>query len=355
MNERSFKHWIALAVFLILLFGIYTILSPFLTSLTWAVILALITWPVYTRLKRSLGYREELSALIMCIGTLLVLIIPITLLILSSSNEMIHVYRQIRLFIERGFPVEGYPWLSEWIEWLKARVPGDLDIKKTLMERVGLLSQIVIGMGKGIVQNLFKLGVTLFILFFIYRDGERFLAYFRDLLPLPHRYREKVLYQVRDLTRSIFYGIFFTGIVQGIVGGIGYYLAGFESPIFMGMLTAIFAFFPYGATVVWVSAALWLFINGFLFKGIFLSLWGMGVISTVDNIVRPIVISSTGKVSILLVFLGGIGGLMAFGMIGLFIGPVVLSIGLVLPMSFMEARHEPKRRHPLKRRARRIK
>lgn len=355
MPDRFLKDWIALAVLLALLLGVYLILSPFLTSLTWAVILALVTWPVYTRVRRLLGYREGLSALIMCIGTLLVVIIPVTLLILSSSREMVQVYRQVLLFLEKGFPVDGHPWAGESIEWLKARLPEDLNIKRVLLERVGLFSQIAIGMGQGLVQNLFKLVVTIFILFFVYRDGERFLASFRDLLPLPARYREKVLTQIRDLTRSIFYGIFFTAIAQGIAGGVGYYLAGFKTPIFMGMLTAIFAFVPYGATVVWVSAALWLFINGLFLKGAFLSVWGMGVISMVDNIVRPIVISSTGKVSLLLVFLGSIGGLMAFGMVGLFVGPVMLSIGLVLLRSFLEARHgEARKEHHLRRRPGRV-
>lgn len=330
MDIRSVKDVVILILFLLLLFGIYQILSPFLISIAWSVILALITWPLYKGLVDLLKGRRGFSAFIMCMGTLIVIIVPVLLLILYSREEVISVYKQILRFAEEGFPPERYPRIQWLLGWLKERIPGEVDVKGMLLQRAGTLSQILIGMGQKILQNLFKLGMTLFVLFFIYRDGERFLALFRELLPFPAGQKERIFTHTRDLIRSIFYGVFLTALVQGVAAGIGYFIAGFKAPVFLGLLTAFFAFIPYGATVVWISATIWLFAEGAILRGIFMGIWGMGVVSMVDNIVRPIVISSTGKVSLLLILLGSVGGIMAFGMVGLFIGPVLLSVGLAL-------------------------
>ena len=330
MDIRSVKDVAILILFLLLLLGIYRILSPFLIPIAWAVILALITWPLYKGLVNLLKGRKGLSAFIMCMGTLVVIIVPVLLLVLYSREEVVHIYKQILRFAEEGFPLERYPNIERLLGWVREKIPSDLDIKGILLQRAGTLSQILIGMGQKVLQNLFKLGMTLFVLFFIYRDGERFLALFKELLPFPAGQKERIFTHTRDLIRSIFYGVFLTALVQGIAAGIGYFIAGFNAPVFLGLLTAFFAFIPYGATVVWISATIWLFAEGAILRGIFMGIWGMGVVSMVDNIVRPIVISSTGKASLLLILLGSVGGIMAFGMVGLFIGPVLLSVGLAL-------------------------
>ncbi len=336
------KEWrfriVTLLGFSLLLLGIYYILSPFLAPIAWGAVIASVTWPLYKRVRSLLGGRETLSTLAMLSGVIILMILPVTFLVLASADEANQLFIRAREFIEQGtFAEMDYPWLTAWIEWFREKVPFEgVDIRKRLLEWAGFLPDILIKTGQDLISNIFKIFITLFILFFMYRDGERLFLFFKKVLPVSRARGDRLISHVERVVKAVVYGIFSTAIVQGTLAGIGYWFLGFEAPILMGMISAVLALLPLGTVLLWLPAAIWLLVEGNLFKGIILLIWGAGVVGTIDNLFRPILVGYTGKISALLVFLGTIGGFMAFGMIGLFIGPILLSLGQVLVKEYVK-------------------
>ncbi len=328
---------------ILLLIGGYLVLSPFLVPIAWSAVLASVTWPIYRRMRPLFRGHEALSALTMLSGVILLMVLPVILLVLASVDEANRVYLQVRQLIEQGpSTVRDYPWLVRGVEWLGEKIPWEgMELRTFLVEWAGFLPNLMVQVGQDLFQNFFKVVVTVFILFFMYRDGERFLLFSRRVLPVSRAFGERLISQVGYMVKSVVYGIFITAISQGFLAGLGFWGLGFEAPVLMGLATAVLALIPFGAVLIWVPAAIWLFIEGSFVKGIILAAWGAGVVSTIDNLLRPILISYTGSIPVLLVFLGSIGGFMAFGMIGLFMGPVILSVGLAIVEEYVKEMKGP--------------
>jgi predicted PurR-regulated permease PerM len=180
-------------------------------------------------------------------------------------------------------------------------------------------------------KNLVKLLLTLTIVFFFYRDGVRLVGEMRHVLvnflgPKSHGY----LAAAGATTRAVVDGILLTALVQGIVAGLGYWVAGRGSPVTLGAVTALVALIPFATPLAWGGADAWLLFHGEVGAAIGIWIWGAAVVSQLDNVVRPLFISSAGAIPFLGVLFGELGGLLAFGLIGLFIGPIVLAIALAV-------------------------
>jgi predicted PurR-regulated permease PerM len=172
---------------------------------------------------------------------------------------------------------------------------------------------------------------TLFLMFFFYRDGSVLMADVRQGLRRGLGERAEDYLATAELTtKAVVYGIVMTAVVQGAAAGLGYWGVGLPAPVLLTLLTLFAALIPFGTLVVWVSASLWLLFHGQHWAGVALFLWGALVVSWVDNLVRPLVISRTTRIPFVLVMLGVLGGLTSFGFIGLFVGPVILAIALAV-------------------------
>jgi len=182
-----------------------------------------------------------------------------------------------------------------------------------------------------VFSGLAKLGMALMTLFFFYRDGTSLVRQIRQALRniIGNRI-DGYIDSVGTTTRAVVYGIGLTALAQALLAGIGYYFAGAPSPILLTIVTFIIALIPFGTPFVWGAVSIWLLSQGHTVEGIGLALWGILVISWVDNLIRPIVISGATKIPFIIIFIGVLGGLTAFGFVGLFIGPVVLAIGLAV-------------------------
>lgn len=180
-------------------------------------------------------------------------------------------------------------------------------------------------------SSLAKLGMALMTLFFFYRDGTSLIRQIRQALRniIGNRI-DGYIDSVGTTTRAVVYGIGLTALAQALLAGVGYYFAGAPSPILLTIVTFIIALIPFGTPFVWGGVSIWLLSKGYTVEGIGLALWGTLVISWVDNLIRPIVISGATKIPFIIIFIGVLGGLTAFGFVGLFIGPVVLAIGLAV-------------------------
>ncbi|HYN77352.1 MAG TPA: AI-2E family transporter, partial [Lamprocystis sp. (in: g-proteobacteria)] len=175
--------------------------------------------------------------------------------------------------------------------------------------------------------NAFKFTFTLLTAFFFYRDGESLLDQLRRLLyGLIGARSGAYLYAIGSTTRAVLYGIVLTALLQGALAGLGYWGSGVNAPVLLGALTAVLALIPFGTPLVWGAVSAWLVFNGDVWAGFGLALWGALVVSQIDNLLRPMVISSATRIPYLLVLFAVLGGIASFGLLGLFLGPVIIAV-----------------------------
>ena len=311
----------------------YSVLHLFLVPMAWAAIMAFATWPMYARLRRVLRGRATLSAALMSLLLMASFVLPLLWLVAIMRTELSSSYAAVAAYLAQGprpLPdfVAAIPWLGDWLQDLLdglSRNPQSLrdQVSSWMEERTGELLNLLGGVGR----NAAKLGFALLTVFFFYRDGETLLAQFRRVLGRLIGTRvEGYIKAVGATTRAVVYGLVLTALAQGLLAGLGYWAAGVRSPALLAVVTALIALIPFGTPFVWGSIGVWLVLNGQTAAGVGLLLWGTLVVSWVDNLIRPMVISSASHTPFLLVMFGVLGGVAAFGLIGLFVGPVILAV-----------------------------
>jgi predicted PurR-regulated permease PerM len=321
-----------------LVFVCAVLLQPMLVPAVWAAILAYASWPLYHRLRRPFGRRHTLAALAMTLLAGVVLVVPMFWLGILLEEELARAYQAIVAY-RPGEPgpmsevLRAAPWLSAWLQAAADRMAGNPAMfRDTLVDWAQHSRAELLGVIGGVGRNVARLFLTLLTVFFLYRDGEALLA---QATRIVHRFFGDELNRhigaAARTTRAVVYGLLIAALVQGIVGGIGYAIFGVGAPVLLGGLTALSSIVPIvGTVLVWGSVGAWLMLTGHLWPGIGLLLWGALLVYPADNVIRPLLISSATQIPFLLVMFGVIGGLAAFGLMGLFIGPVVLAIATAL-------------------------
>jgi predicted PurR-regulated permease PerM len=236
------------------------------------------------------------------------------------------------------------PIVSRAIRWVEAVSPVDAQqIHGWLVSGAQALLQGLVAVSGsfvlGTLNALVGLSIALFVLFFLLRDGDQMMATAVRLIPITPERRGQLVDHVAAVTRAVVFGSLLTALVQGVLVGIGFALVGLPSPVVFGAVAAVASLIPFvGTALVWVPAVGVLFLQGRWVAAIFLAAWSVAVVSSADNVVRPLFISGRAQISTLPVFLGLIGGLSAFGPIGLVVGPVVVALTLALLRFAEEAR-----------------
>lgn len=327
--SRRLVPWLALAGLSILVF---LIMEPFLAPLAWAGVMAYASWPLTNWLRLKCGKHETLAASIATALAVLTLFAPLLWLAWLGQQELGRIYPAVQIFITAP-PVppvwlQRLPWLGEWLMQQRASLLSDPQglaflVKTWLSAHAGDAAILAGGVGR----NLVKMVLALTVLFFFFRDGGRMLRELRHVLerfigPQVQGY----LAAAGLTTRAVVYGILLTALVQGTVAGAGYWVAGLTSPVTLGVITALFALIPFGTPLAWGGAGAWLLFEGEVGTAIGIWIWGGAVVSQIDNVVRPLFISGVGAIPFLLVLFGVMGGILAFGLVGLFVGPVVLAV-----------------------------
>ena len=308
------------------------VLAPFIVPVLWAAIFAYVSWPLFLRLERLLLSRR-LAALSMTLLVAAAVVVPLVWLVITLQQELGHAYSEFLMRATSGqltLPESVFHWpvigerLQELMRHLRlepAALGADLSALATHL--FGEMGGVVGGVGR----NLAKMGFALLSLFFLYVSGEDLLRQVRSVARSILGARvDSYLEAIGATTRAVVYGIVLTALVQGFVAGLGYAFVGFKAPLLLGALTVLIALIPFGTPFIWGGLALWLLLTGQTREGIELFIWGAAVVSWVDNLVRPLVISSATRIPFLLVMFGVLGGVAAFGLIGLFLGPVVLAV-----------------------------
>jgi len=321
--------------FLVSIFGLTLwVLSPFLAALAWAGILAYVTWPLHQWVCRRMPGRDSLAALLMTLGVTAMLLLPLIWVMFTVAGDVVAASTTLRQFALHGLPplpaeVRGWPggaWLAEQYQrvqadpaWVHAQLAA-LDLTNT-----GALKSLAGGVGR----NVAKFGLAVFALFFLYRHGVSVLAQFRGVATRWLGEAARGYIQTVGVTvRAVVFGIVLTALAQGALAGLGYWVAGIDAPALWGAITALISLIPFVGPVVWIGLSLALLANGETGAALGLFLWGALVVSWVDNLIRPIVISGPTRIPFLLVFLGVLGGVHAFGLIGLFLGPALLAVSV---------------------------
>lgn len=323
--------------FLVLIFGLtFWVLSPFFASLAWAGILAYVTWPLHQRLLNRFPERQNLVALAMTLGVAATLLLPLVWMMFTVALDVAAVTALIKQLTTEGLPalpavVANWPG-GVWILEQYARIQGDPDWIRAQVEMLGLTDSASLkAVAGGVGRIAGKFGLAVFALFFLFRHGVSVLAQFRGVATrwLGDSARGYIL-AVGITVRAVVFGIVLTALAQGVLAGLGYWVAGIPAPALWGAITALVSLIPFMGPLVWLGLSLGLFAHGETQAAIGLFVWGALVVSSVDNLIRPLVISGPTRIPFLLVFLGVLGGLNAFGLIGLFLGPILLAVSVAI-------------------------
>ena len=232
-------------------------------------------------------------------------------------------------------------------EWLQRRFGvEDTQLRDWLVQGSQEAVQFLLARGRDVLVGAFglvgMLSVTLFVLFFFFRDGDAMAGRLVGIIPFDGRRKEKLERHLEDVTRAVVFGTVVTALVQGTLLGVGFWITGVPSPVVFGALAAVASFVPLvGTALIWVPAVIYLWTQGVVWKTLFLAIWSIVIVGTADNLLRPLLVSGKSQVGTLTVFFGALGGLAAFGFVGLFLGPVILALVLALLEFVEEAEHAP--------------
>lgn len=339
-NGRTLRHWLFIGTLVVVVWAIGLILWPLRLSIAWAAILAFLMTPLQQRFTKKFGNRPAAAAGLLTALTPIAIFAPLTLLGMEFAQQVAGMAASLKqnpqLFdLAAWLDPAQHPRIAALAERFTALGGPDINaiqdfMRGNVQQWVGALA----GMSGHLFLNaagmVLRFCLMLFILFFVLRDGAAWFGRLAQLLPLEPQRREQLFTRLGKVTRAVVYGCGVTAAVQGLLVGIGFAIAGVSGPVVFGVLAAVSALLPFGgAAPVWVPGALYLLGTGHIGWGIFMLAWG-GVVSLSDNFIRPWIISRYTPVPTLLVFLGVIGGVSAFGVIGFIFGPVILVLATEL-------------------------
>jgi predicted PurR-regulated permease PerM len=314
----------------------YQILGHFIVPVSWAVILVYVSWPLHRQIEKLFVTRRTLAALTTTLLLSSVIVIPLVWASFLLQAEIVGIYRNLPAWLDMKPTLPEFAVRIPYVGKELGNFLGQVDsLRELLRMRVlpwlGQYSGKVVNVLGDVGYNAAKLGFALLTAFFLYRDGPEVTGQVRKVLRMMLGERlEAYIATTEETLKAVVYGIVLTAVAQGVLAGAGYWFVGLRTPILLCVLTIFFALVPFGAPVVWIAASLWLFANGQHWGAVSLALWGSLVVSWVDNIIRPLVISGATRIPFLLVFFGVLGGLARFGFIGLFLGPVVLAVSFAV-------------------------
>ena len=331
--------------------AVYLILQPFLVPILWAVLLAFLLNPINVRLRRRWHgtRRRGFAALLMTVLVMLAIILPAALIAIAFAGQASDLIQKLQVVaqryrIARPGDVVRLPIVDRLVHWLADKTPVTVDQMqewivtglRTALEFALTNSKFVFLGALGAVIGLL---LMLFVLYFFFRDGEDTVRRAMALVPLDEKRKRRLQAHVADVTRAVVYGNVMTAAVQGALIGIAFWISPLPSPVVFGVLGAIFSLIPaVGTSIVMVPGVVALAAQGYWGWTVFMIVWAVAIVGLADNFLRPIFISGRGQIATLPVFIGALGGVTAFGPIGLFLGPVVIALVLAIIRFAEEAR-----------------
>jgi len=337
------RDWLVTAFFftllLVLLYGTFLILSPFLKALTWAAILAVLFYPAYDWLLRMFKGKATLASLTIIVVIALVIVLPGIQIVGFLAEEIVELVKSVGALVNgEGVQTwQQHPWIQWLLRWWSmlgvelAKFKFEIDLGKLVVQGAQVSSGYVLAQAKGAAQNLFlfvaNVLLVLLTLFFFLRDGAAFCYRLRRLLPMDPEHQERLFTNIVNAVTAVVHGCLVVAMIQGFLAGLAYWVLGVPYALVWGVVTAFFALLPVGgSTIVTIPVTIYLFLQGNVVRGVLMVIWALGVVGAVDNVLKPMFIGTRLKLPMLFLFFGILGGLAVFGALGLILGPVLLAL-----------------------------
>lgn len=352
MEQKRFASMLIISLIILSFYLLYVVFSPFLVPIIWAIILVIMFYPVYRRLNRGLKGRKSLCALLMTVMVVLLIVLPCTYILSVLASEAISAY----VFFERGLEngefrsileIKDHPIIQGlWQRFNQYVDLSELDLHSLLLENLRRVSTFAINQTSTIIRRfsfiLINFCLVVISLYYVFKDADQFLRKIREAIPLASTDKDLLIDRLEEMVYATLYGGILVALLQGFLGGVAFWFLGLAAPIFWGAVMAFLSFVPVvGPFMVWGPVVIYFFLQGSILKGIILLIWGGTVVSLSDNFLRPILISKRTKLHTILLFFGVLGGMKAFGFLGIIVGPLVVTICMTILDIYSEKAAEP--------------
>ena len=338
-SEENPRRLAQVALVALLIVGCVAVLLPMIGALLFAFVIWICTWTAYSeQLLPRIGGRKSLGAALITLLLVLLILVPMTFLVASLANGADTLIDGLRPHLEQGVPAEPPAWLSG-LPLIGSEIEASWHrIASSRAELAGLLKPLIeparnlaLAAGAVAANGLLQLALVIFVIFFLYRDGEAIAhALYVGARKLGGELGEEMIERARGTVMGVMLGIVGTAVAQATVAMTGFLIAGVPGAVLLGFATFFLSMIPIGPPLIWGGAAAWLYSQEQTGWAIFMVLWGLLVISSIDNFLKPVLMARGAGISILLIALGVIGGVLVFGFIGIFLGPVLLALGHML-------------------------
>ncbi len=329
-NELSSQKRLGAAMFygivILLAYLVFLVFAPFLVPLAWAAVLVVVSYPAYEWLARRWG--PVTSAIVSTVGVTLILIVPTLLVMIAFVRQGVGAVQSVQLQVANGH----FDWVNDLWTRFQDMFPdaGSEDLATSLRHYGELAATFVAARLGTILRNtavfVFHLGVTILAMFYLYSDGASMVARLREILPFELAHRDRMLGDARELIFASVTSSLVAAAAHGALGGIAFALAGIKAPIFWGVMMGFFSFVPLvGSALIWVPVSISLMASGHWGHGIVLMLFCAVIVGSVDNFIRPWLISGRAEMGGLVVFISVLGGIGAFGLLGVVLGPIIVA------------------------------
>jgi predicted PurR-regulated permease PerM len=346
-DPERFDRRVGMIALAALVIGCLLVLRPFVSSVLWALVLSYTTWPLFLRVRHALRGHGALAALTMTVLLAVVIVVPVMVLGFSLGDNVAPVVDAGRRIMVEGLPdpphwVASLPLIGGQVEaYLREMAHDSAKLMSVLAQLLDPLKSWLVSGGLKLGEGLLYLVLSVVLAFFFYRDGDAVSRGLDSALTRIAGARAARLKQVAgDTVASVVYGILGTGLAQGVMAALGLWIAGVPGSLLWGTLTFFLSVVPVGPPLVWISATVWLVFQGSIGWAVFMAVWGFFGISGIDNVVKPYLISRGSRLPFILTLLGVLGGALAFGIVGVFLGPTLLAVGFRLLQEWI-ARDSP--------------
>ena len=341
MQSTFYRRCFQIVTAALLGYGLWKLLNPLFGMIGWAVVLAFILHPLQVRLARRLRGRSSLSAGVLTVLTPFLVLVPLSVLGVVFAGQVARLLQYLRdhTLLSFSYPdlvnrLSQVPLVGTVVEWVRENATVSVSqVEEWVTEGLQTVLKSAATMGGdialGVFGTLFGFFMMLFMLFFFLRDGRSIVTGLTRLIPAEPARRAQLLKYLGDVTRAVVFGSVATALIQGVIVGIGFAIVRLPAAVVWGVLATLAAFLPAGSSIVLIPAVLYLAIVGRWGATIFLGCW-IALLWIAENLLRPILTAHHAEVSTLALFIGAVGGAAAWGILGLFIGPVLLSFVVAL-------------------------
>ncbi|WP_422125490.1 AI-2E family transporter [Vibrio coralliilyticus] len=334
------SHWVLIVALLAAGFACFLLVEPYINSIVMAFIISLLMFPIHEWIENRMPNHRNIASLLSCTLLTVIIVLPLLFVFAAIVQQGSAFSQNVYQWVTHGGiqALFEHPWVVKGLSIINTYLPFDEIQPQEIGQKVAQfatsfgsnlvgISAKILGDATNFLLNFF---LMLFVLFFLLRDHDKIIAAIRHILPLSRSQEDKLLDEVEQVSKSAVMGSFLTAIAQGFAGGIGMWLAGFPG-LFWGTMMGFASFIPVvGTALIWIPAAAYLFLTGDTTWAIFLTIWSVAVVGSIDNLLRPLLMQGSAGMNTLMIFFSLLGGLHLFGLIGLIYGPLIFAITMVL-------------------------